>query len=158
MKFEVQEATPSDIEAAKGIYGPETGDLCAAAFAFGWPLPDPNDTKIAKLRAECSCQQQRDLLENDPTTHFIKVVDLDNNAELVAFGRWHKYSNGYQHIEDLELVGRKDRNDATTWPEGFNKDFYLGFLDDLFAARNFWMGTGHYWGLHSLRYRHLASD
>ena len=149
MKLEVQEATPSDIEAAKAIYGPETGDLCAPIIPVMWSLTDSHDTKTAKLRAEWSCQQQRDILEDDPTTRFVKVVDADNDDELVAFGRWHRYPSGYHGIKDLECVGRKDRNNPATWSEDFNKDFYLGFLDPAIAARTSWMGMGHYWGLAS---------
>ena len=146
MKFEVQEATSSDIESAKGFYGPETGDLCAAAFGVGWPLTDPNDMELARRRAEWSCQQQKELMENDPTTRFVKVVNTDKGNEIVAFGRWHRYPNGYQHVADLETVGLKDRNDPATWPDGFNKELYLGFLDELFAQRRSWMGEGPYWG------------
>ena len=146
MKFELQQAIPSDLEMAKSIYGDETGDLCAAAIGIGWPLQDPSDLTAAEPRAEWSCQQQKDLMENDPTTKFVKVVDADKNDEMVAFGRWHRYLKGYEHVADLEAVGSKDRNDPATWPEGFNKDFYLGFIDDLFAARRTWMGEEHYWG------------
>ena len=147
MKLEVQRATPADVEAAKGIYGPLTGDLCAAACAIGWPLTDPDDVETAKLRAEWSSRQQKELLENDATARLVKVIDTDNDDdEIVAFGRWHKYPNGYQHVADLEAGGLKDRSDPATWPAGFNKDFYLGFLDDLFAARRSWMGEGNYWG------------
>lgn len=146
MKLVVQEATSADIGAAKGIYGPETGDLCAAACAAGWPITDPNDTETAKSRAEWSCKQQQDLVENDPTVRFVKVINEENNGDIVAVGRWHRYPNGYQHVADLEAAGLKNRDDPATWPDGFHKDFYLGFLDDLFAARRSWMGKGHYWG------------
>lgn len=74
------------------------------------------------------------------------MIDADNNDDIVAFGRWHRYPNGYQHVADLESVGLRDRGDPATWPNGFNKGFYLGFLDDMFAARRSWMGEGHYWG------------
>jgi hypothetical protein len=56
MKLEAQEATLVDSEAAKGIYGLETGDLCNAACGVGWPLTDPNDIETAKSRAEWSCR------------------------------------------------------------------------------------------------------
>jgi hypothetical protein len=98
MKLEVGEATAADIEAAKCIYGPEKGDLCDPGFAAGWPLVDPHDIETSKLRAEWSCQHQRDLLEGDPTTRFVKVVDLEKDGELVAFGRWHRYPKGYERM------------------------------------------------------------
>lgn len=145
MKLEVQQATSADIDSAKQYYTPETGNLCAAAAGAFWPEPE-DDTAKAKLRAEWSCQQQKEVLENDPSTEFIKVVDRDKNDELVAFGRWHRYPHGYEHLADLELVGLKDRDDPATWPDGFNKEAYLGVLDPLFAARRSWMGEGHYWG------------
>ena len=146
MRFQIKEVTSADIEAARSIYGPETGDLSAAAAGVGWHV-EPNNTEALKQRAEWSCQQQKDLLENDPTTRFVMVVDADKNDEIVAFGRWHRYPNGYQLKTDLEAVGLKDRNDPATWPEGFHKDFYLGFLDDLLADRPAWMGQDHYWGM-----------
>lgn len=109
MQLRIKEVTPADIEAAKSIYGPETGDLCAAAVGVSWPS-DSSNIDLCKQRAEWSCQQQREVLENDPTTKFIMVVDADKNDEMIAFGRWHRYLNGYQHMPDLEAVGVKDRN------------------------------------------------
>lgn len=149
MKFKVQPATSVDIDSAREFYTSDTGDLCAALVGAFWPEPQ-DDIAKAKLRAEWSCQQQKDILENDSSTRFIKVVDQDNDDELVAFGRWHRYTNGYKHVADLETVGLKDRNDPATWPEGLPKDFYLGFADEAFAARRSWMGENHYWGVFSL--------
>ncbi|KAK3722963.1 hypothetical protein LTR37_002108 [Vermiconidia calcicola] len=153
MQLEVQEARPADIESAKAIYGPETGDLCAASLGVGLAFSDSHDLETAKKRAEWSCQQQKDLLENDPTTRFLKVVDIDNNDGIVAFGRWHRYPNGAQTVADLETVGLKDRHDPATFPDGFRKDFYLGFLDEIGTARESWMGTGHCWVLTNVKTR-----
>ena len=76
MKFQIQEATPSDLEAAKTVYSTESGDLCAAAFGFGWPLSDPNDLDAAKRRAEWSCQQQKQLMEKEK--FHLQKIDLLN--------------------------------------------------------------------------------
>lgn len=137
----------SDLEAASSIHGPSTGDLTAAACSVCWHV-EPTDLSAAKHRAEWSCQQQKDLLQNDSTTRFVKVVDTDAQPgeQIVALGRWHEYMKGYEHMGDLEVTGLKDRNDPTTWPEGLNKPFYTGFLDQCFAQRRAWMGEGHYWG------------
>ena len=147
MKFEIQEATSSHIEAAKSIYGPDTGDLSAPAVGLGWPPTDPNNIESARKRVEWSCQQQKDLLENDPTTRFIKVIDANKHNEIVAFGRWHRYPNGFQQMGDLEIAGLKDRDNPSTWPENFNKGPYLGFFDEACAARTSWMGSDHCWGV-----------
>ena len=144
MHLELCEASQADLKIASSIHGPDTGDLAAAACQIAWPV-DASDATAAKRRAEWSLQQQAELFANDPTTHFMKVVDIDKDDEIVAFGRWHKYEHGYQHQGDLEICGKKDRNDPTTWPEGLNKDFYVGFLDPLFAERRSWMGEGRYW-------------
>jgi len=143
-------ATPADLDAAASLYSPETGDLSAAACTVCWPV-DPTDEPGLKARAVWSCQQQKEVLENDLTTRFVMIIDSDASAAeaIVAFGRWHEYTNGYQHVDDLETTGLKDRHDTATWPTGLNKSFYLGFLDQCFAQRRQWMGEGgHYWGTH----------
>ena len=147
MKFQVQEATPADLDAAEHIYGHENGNLSAAAIEAMWPINDPNDLESARLRAEWSCQQQKDILKTDPTTRFVKVVDTDNNNDIIAFGRWNRYPNGYEQVADVEAVGLKDRNDPATWPKGLMKGLYLGLIDELFGARDSWIGKQHCWSL-----------
>ena len=85
-------------------------------------------------------------MENDPTTRFTKVVDTDNSDEIVAFGRWHRYLNGAEHPGSLEISGLKGPNDPAIWPEGFNKEAFLGFFDMCLGERKSWMGEGRYWG------------
>jgi hypothetical protein len=148
MKLQVQETTPVDLDAAKVIYGPGKGDLSAAACAAFWPISDPSDLETARCRAEWSCQQQKDLLNTDPTTRFVKVVDTDNNDDIIAFGRWHRYLNGYEPVADVEAVGLKDRNNPATWSTGLMKGLYLGILDELLGARDSWIGKQHCWSLH----------
>ncbi|KAK5111404.1 hypothetical protein LTR85_012178 [Meristemomyces frigidus] len=148
MHLTVQPVVPTDFDTAKHLYGPETGDVVAPLCAAIWHV-DPTDTATAKHRAEWSCQQQKELLEGAPTAHVVKVVDTDAKPgeEIVAIARWHEYKRGNEHIGDLELIGRKDRDDPATWPEGLDRDFYLGFCDEAYSARRAWMGEGHYWGM-----------
>lgn len=145
MKLHLSEATSADIDAATQFYGPEKGDFVAPALLHFWPLPSPNDVEVARSRVDWSCQQQKDILENDPTTRFVKVVDLHKDSELVALGRWHRCPNGYVPVGDLEAAGLKDRNDPETWPAGLLKDLYLGLIDGLMSARDAWIGKQHCW-------------
>lgn len=156
MKLVVQPSTAADFEVGKSIYGPEKGEISSAAVLAAWNL-DASDPTASQRRAQWSCQQQKEILENDPSIRPVKVVDADSNDAIVAVGRWHRYTEGYQHVADLEAVGLKDRNDPKTWPEGLNKAFYLGLLDPLFAKRTEWMGTGHYWSK-SPAYRQLFTS
>lgn len=149
MKLHLSEATAADIDTAQQFYGPEKGDLLAPALLHFWPLTNSHDEDAARRRVEWSCQQQKDILENDPTTRFVKVVDLDKDGEVVAFGRWHRYLNGYIPAGDLEFAGLKDRNDPETWPVGLLKDLYLALLDGLMAARDGWIGKRHCWSMFS---------
>lgn len=152
MKLELQPATKADVQATASIYGPQTGDLVAPLLLVGWPLTEPNDLDNARSRAEWSAQQQVDLMENDPSTQFVKVVDKDNNNDIVCLARWHKYTNRYpMELQNLEICGLKDRNDPATWPEGFvNKELFVSFLDEACVARNQWIPDKEYWG----RYQH----
>lgn len=147
MHLQVETVTPADLDAAATIYGPETGDLVAPLCQICWAV-DPTDTDSARLRAEWSCQQQKDLLTADPSTRFVKVIDTDvlPDQQIVALGRWHEYPSGYTQVEDLEVTGLKDREAPDTWPKSLNKAFYTGFLDECLAGRREWMGHGHYWG------------
>lgn len=156
MKLAVREATPRSFEIAKTIYGPEKGDLCAAAVPFGWAAPEAGDLESARKRAEWSCQQQQDFLGRDPTVRLMQVVDEDSNDEIVAFARWHRYPEGFMEIGDMETCGAKDRNDPATWPAGFDKELYTGLLDDLIRQRIEWIGNQHCWS-RSKHVRVLAS-
>jgi hypothetical protein len=151
MKLSLREATPESIETAKKIYGADNGDLTAAALPFGWPLPAPNDVDLARRRAEWSCQQQKDTLVTDPTVRFMQVVDVDKDDEIVAFGRWHRYTKGFELIGDLEICGCKDRNDTATWPDGFNGKGFIAIMESLFSQRSEWLGSQYCWGRFSGR-------
>jgi len=143
MQFKLEPLVPADLDAAKSYYGPESGDLEAAMAGICWH-PDPSDLPTLKARAEWSCQQQKDLFEIDPTTRFVKVIDTDapTGREIVATGRWYEYIDGYKRYGDLEAIGLKDRDDPATWPEDFNKTFYLGCIDECMGARPGWLGEG----------------
>lgn len=147
MKLHLSEATSADLDIATQFYGPKEGDLCAPAIRLFWPLANSDDVHAAAQRTGWSCQQQKDILENDPTTRFVKVVDLDNDGELVAFGRWHRYTNGYVPAGDLEYAGLKDRNDPGTWPGGLQKELYCGCFYGLLTARDEWIGRQHCWSI-----------
>lgn len=156
MKLTVRLVTIADFELIKSIYGPVTGDLSAPALGATWHV-DSDDLSSAQQRLEWSCQQQKDIINNDPTTRMVKAVDTDNNDEILALGRWHRYPSGYEPVGDLEIAGLKDRNDPMTWPAGLSKDFYVELLDSILRARNTWMEPGHCWGeipRHSSAIRH----
>lgn len=143
MKLEAQLASPADLEKAKTIYGADKGDLCAPLLRAAWPETEAN----AQARAEWSCQQQKEYLENDPTCRFIKVVDRDADDEMIAFGRWHRYPDGpgMTHL-NLEYAGLKDRDDPAAFPPEFGKALYCDFLDKVLADRPDWMDRGLCWG------------
>jgi len=153
MHLVLQPASVADIEATANTFGPEKGDLVAPALQAVWHLPEPSSSdhlEAAKRRAEWSARQQADLARNDPTVHWVKVVDTDKGDEMVGLGRWHLYEKGFENYGDHEICGTKDRKDPDTWPEGLNKELLLGLLDPCFADRRKWMGEGRYWGEHVL--------
>lgn len=145
MRLTLKPANAADIVQAGKFFEPKTGNLIAPSIPFIWPVDD-SDTKGLQARSQWSMEQQLDLFKNDPTAHWLKVVDEDADGELVSLARWHEYPQGYQYFADLEFVGSKDINSPSTFPPGINKEAYLDLLQPVFAQRRDWMGTGHYWG------------
>lgn len=145
MKLLLKPALPQDLENAKSIYGSDSGDLVAPAHSAFWHVENDCD---AKKRAEWSLQQQKEQLENDPFARFVKVVDEDNDEEIVAMGRWHDFPNGNEQVVDLEYSGLKSREDPAAWPDGFPREAYLKFYDECLAARKEWQGNVHCWGMY----------
>lgn len=143
MRLVLQPVTPKDLGRAKSIYGSETGDLVAPAHSAFWQV---QDDESAKKRAEWSLQQQKEQLEHDPFVRMVKVVDAENNDEIISLGRWHEFPNGNEQVGDLEFSGLKSRDDPAAWPENFPKEAYLKFYDDALAARKEWQGNVHCWG------------
>ncbi|KAK4502978.1 hypothetical protein PRZ48_006405 [Zasmidium cellare] len=147
MKLVLEPALPQDLEQAKAIYGSEKGDLVAPAHSAFWHADNDQD---ARKRAEWSLQQQKEQFENDPFVRFVKVVDVDQDNEIIAMGRWHDFPNGNEQVGDLEYSGLRSRDDPAAWPDGFPKEAYLRFYDECLAARKEWQGNVHCWILFSI--------
>ena len=144
MHLVVETANTSDLEVAKALYTKETGDLVAPICAACW-LVAPDDIPSLKHRAGWSLQQQLDVLTNDPTAHFVKVVDSDDGAGLIALACWHRYLEGYAPRGDIEICGTKSRQDSEAWPEKLNKALFCAVHDRIISEKQRWIGNIKCW-------------
>ena len=121
------------------------GDLIAPLVPIGW-LTSTVDADNAE-RNRWSLKQQREIFDDDPTATFLKVIDTDDNNNIIALARWHYYEKGWQHkdMAAWELNGRAPDADQT-WPKAMNKELFQAILMPLLEARSDWLGQRPMWG------------
>ncbi|ETS78027.1 hypothetical protein PFICI_10089 [Pestalotiopsis fici W106-1] len=101
MPLQVQplELPDFDILISHASSDPPGDDLVAPPNPVAWPVSTQAE---AQTRARhCFALQRRRFLR-DPTTNFVKVVDVDNNGaaaagDIIAVARWHFYPQGYDY-------------------------------------------------------------
>jgi len=94
---------------------------------------------------------QRNRFLNDPTCHFLKVVDFpsdkthEDDADIISVARWHHYPTGYKYT--LEAAWEmatlpKDVVSGTAWPTAFNVKMHDFILTQRDSFREQWMAKG----------------
>ncbi|KAF2749343.1 acyl-CoA N-acyltransferase [Sporormia fimetaria CBS 119925] len=123
MPLELHPMTDDDI--------PHFQRIMRAAFRFGIvaalfpkaPTPEESQKDVERLTKEN---------QEDPTVHFLKVIDTEKNNEIIACAKWHIYEKELSE-EDVEKRNKKIPDDASL----AYRDFF-GFLNE---SRKKWMGT-----------------
>ncbi|KAI9694321.1 MAG: hypothetical protein M1820_009010 [Bogoriella megaspora] len=83
----------------------EGDDLAAPGCGMTWP---PSTAENNAYRKVWTTKQQRDILLQDSTVRYVKVVDTSKpERPIISIGRWHRYENGFSNEEHLpwELYG-----------------------------------------------------
>lgn len=130
------------IERHADIYEPGD-DLVAPPYPVAWPVTTRAE---AKTRLKFAIAKQRRRFQNDPTAHYVKVVDAPSadqvhEGEIVSIARWHYFQDGYDfasmvHWEMAEKLPNED------WPQGFNRVLHDFILTSRDSTRKDWIGEG----------------
>lgn len=145
MPLECRPMTLGDFDtASKYRYNHDGGDVCAPVLPFCWPTTSDDESMLK--RTAWSMAQQRYIFEHDPTCRFMKVVDTDNDNEIIALARWHFYEDGYKHPEMTAQELNPLTDDDEDWHEGLNTQLAKDMLVPVFEGRQSWCGGGPQYG------------
>ena len=144
MPLQVRLLEAADFQTLSRYIHHEGGDLIAPLVPMIW-LISKDDAANTK-RNEWSLRQQEDIYREDPTVHFMKVIDTDAGDEIISLARWHFYPEGYKHAEmgAWELNGTAADADKT-WPKEINVPLAKALLEGILCERHEWQIHGPQW-------------
>jgi hypothetical protein len=143
-------------------FGSPGDDCVAPPNPVAWPVTTRTE---AQLRARCIFALQKRRLLNDPTVHFLKVVDTEGGTSntngldnIIAVARWHYFPNGYDYDHEahwemapetstpllpyLAVDQDSDSLSASYPPPNFKLALHNYILSDRDAFRSNWIPKG----------------
>jgi GNAT superfamily N-acetyltransferase len=108
----------------------------------GLPTPlccEVTTQEQARVRLQFHFDKQKTRYQNDPTVHYMKVIDIADQNSIIGVARWHFYPKGYEfetesHWEVYDLTP-----DQLLAPREFNIALYNHIITTRDAARASWI-------------------
>jgi hypothetical protein len=137
MNLQIQplEVHDFDILVSQADQYPPGADLTGLPTPFCWKVTTQDEGR-ARLKFHYDKQKHRYL--NDPTMHYLKVIDTADDNSIIGVARWHFYPYGYnynteRHWEVFDL------NPDQLVPQDFNIPLYNYIITTRDAARDSWV-------------------
>lgn len=136
MILKVQHVDSADFELMTAYTNTETGDLVAPGIASSWPSPSSERTQF-------SSQRELDMFHNDPSVHFMKVIN--DEGEILSLGRWHFFEEGFptEHA-------KAGNTNVVEWPEALDRTRYEAFIKAIVDKQRGRQGRKKMWVLITL--------